>query len=115
MTDHEQLTGLLTKYAQLVAHTAAQVKDLNENQLLDFVDQRDVIAKEMEPLQSVITDKHRAQIQELLQTEVVILERMQDIKQEASEWLERRGNIRSQQSAYQRSYAIDGTFIDYRN
>lgn len=115
MTDYQQLESLVAKYVQLGQRTIAQVKELDENQLLEFVEQRDEIVKQMEPLQSAITDDLRRRIQGMLQNERVIMERMLEIKQEAAEWLERRGNIRSQQSAYQRSYTVGGSFIDYRN
>ncbi|MFM9279944.1 hypothetical protein [Paenibacillus jiagnxiensis] len=115
MTDHQQLENLIAKYVQLGQRIIAHVKELDENQLIEFVEQRDEIVKQMEPFQSAITDDLRRRIQEMLHNEKVIVERMQEIKQEAAEWLERRGNIRSQQSAYQRSYTIGGSFIDYRN
>ncbi|WP_025678747.1 hypothetical protein [Paenibacillus massiliensis] len=115
MTDQEQLATLLEQYTGLSQRTIAEIRDMDEDQLLDFVEQREALVKQMEPFQSLVTTAMKSQIRQLLQDETVIVDRMQEIKDEAAEWLKKRSSIRSQQSAYQSSFSVDGVFIDYRN
>ncbi|WP_413374354.1 hypothetical protein [Paenibacillus taichungensis] len=114
MTDQEKLQVFVNEYSQLSHSTIANISELNEDQLLDYVEQREYIVNEMKAYRSLITDEMKTRINELIIEESIIVERMLKIKDEASEWLEKRGNIRSQQNAYQQPYSANSAFIDYR-
>ncbi|SEO66571.1 hypothetical protein [Paenibacillus sp. OK076] len=114
MTDTEKLRHLVNKYSLLSNHTIANISELDEEQLLNYSEQRESIVNEIGSYTLLLTDDMKAEIKQLLIGEGVIVERMLEIKNEAAEWLEKRGNIRSQQNAYQHSYSADSVFIDYR-
>ncbi|QLG38202.1 hypothetical protein HW560_08755 [Paenibacillus sp. E222] len=114
MTDIEKLRHLVNKYSLLSNHTIVNLSELDEEQLLNYSEQRESIVNEIGSYRSLLTDDMKAEIKQLLIGERVIVERMLAIKNEAAAWLEKRENIRSQQNAYQQSYSSDSLFIDYR-
>ncbi|MGF9699800.1 hypothetical protein [Paenibacillus sp. MABNR03] len=114
MTDREKLEQFVNEYCQLSHSTIANILELNEDQLLDYAERREYIVNEMKAYRSLITGEMKIKINELIIEERAIVERMLEIKNEASEWLEKRGSIKSQQIAYQQSYSASSAFIDYR-
>ncbi|MEC0183493.1 hypothetical protein P4H61_18540 [Paenibacillus peoriae] len=88
--------------------------NLSEEEFEQFADQRQRIVEQMQSFLPLITENDKQKIRDILSHDSVILQRMHELKDEAGHWMEKRGAIRVQQHAYQKSYSVDSLFIDHR-
>lgn len=68
----------------------------------------------MQAYRNTVTDADRATIRELGNADPLILRKLNQYKDEAGDWLRRRGAIRVQKSAYDHVVISDSFFIDHR-
>lgn len=109
---HFQL--LFTRLQEISTQAIKDVSTMDADDLVVFVDQRADLVRELEPYLSLATPRDKQLINRMLEDEQVLVARMYELKNEASDWLQNRNTVRVQQSAYQQSYSIDSLFIDYR-
>lgn len=112
--EREQLSALLEEWRLLVNKTLETITQLNEDELVKFVDQKAEIINQMMPYRDYVIEADKQLIIAIIKQEQAILGRMEAIKEEAAEWLSKRGIIRSQSQAYNNSYSLDSLFIDRR-
>ncbi|KWX73796.1 hypothetical protein AMQ84_22360 [Paenibacillus riograndensis] len=104
-------------FAELQVISAQAIKDIaimDEDDLTAFVDRREKIVDAMKPFLPMISAETKQLIEQMLQDEKVIVNRMHELKNEAGEWLQNLGTVRIQQNAYHQSFSIDSLFIDHR-
>jgi hypothetical protein len=109
---HFQL--LFTELQEISAQAIRDISKMDTDDLVAFVDQREEIVRALQPYLSLISVSDKQKIDKMLQDEQVIVNRMNELKNEAGEWLQNRGTVRVQQNAYQQSFSIDSLFIDHR-
>lgn len=109
---HFQL--LFEELRELSSQTVRDIAVLDTDELVAFVERREEIVVAMKPYLTLISDKDKEIIKQMLIDERVILDKMHGLKNEAGEWLQNLGSVRVQQSAYQQSFSIDSLFIDHR-
>ena len=91
-----------------------RIDQVTYEELAQFVDDRQPIMDEISyamkeaPLPMNLQER----VQKVLQSDEVILERMQRFKQEASDWLQNRGVAKTQRSAYEQAYTPDSIMMD---
>ncbi|KJK29948.1 hypothetical protein MMB75_12235 [Paenibacillus sp. P2(2022)] len=114
MNEIEHLQSFVDELKLLCRRTLEDLSTLDEDGLLAFSTKREELVQAMKPYGAAATNEIKEQIRGILQEEQAILARMMEIKQEAAEWLQKRGMIRAQQHAYQQSYAANSLFFDNR-
>ncbi|MDQ1235876.1 hypothetical protein QE450_003374 [Paenibacillus sp. SORGH_AS306] len=109
-TDHIQIH--LQKLEEITTNVVSRISIISEEELLDFVNEREVIIAEMQAHREYITDTERQVIQKLLDCDPLIMQKLNYFKDEAGHWLEKQGNIRNQHTAYHQNFVNDSFFID---
>ncbi len=114
--EHErgQLSALIDEWEGLVNQALERINELNEDELVEFVDQKAELVNKIMSFRNVVSEEDKQIISVLTQQEQAIVSRMEALKEDAAEWLSRRGMIRSQSQAYNNSYSMDSLFIDRR-
>ncbi|WP_322923986.1 hypothetical protein [Paenibacillus campi] len=110
----ENMSSLLEQLYALSSAIVERLQIVSDEEIFAFIAERGVLIEKMELYRSELTEQHKAQIAELMQLDPIILNKMNEIKQEAGQWLERQGTIRTQQHAYQQHYVTDSFFVDRR-
>ncbi len=110
----ESMSSLLAQLHGLSSEFIERLNVISDDEIFEFVDARGVLIEKMEQYRSEMTEQHKSQINELMNLDPIILNKMNQIKQEAGQWLERQGNIRSQHNAYHQNYVTDSFFVDRR-
>ncbi|WP_059041709.1 hypothetical protein [Paenibacillus rubinfantis] len=99
---------------QLTLHVVQQIHQISYEELADFSDHREELANLILPLKDSLDDQDRNRLLNLRKYDEMILSRMAQYKEEASDWLLKRGNIKNQTSAYNVGYTPDSMFFDYK-
>ena len=103
--------------AQLETLTGGMLSQLEQADFImleTFVEQREPLmivlsqAKEQQTLQPELERR----IAQVVAMDPVILARMQILKQEAAEWLQKRAAAKTQRSAYEQAYTPDSIMLD---
>ncbi|MBM6997267.1 hypothetical protein IM700_016525 [Paenibacillus sp. DXFW5] len=109
---------LLQELYVMTKTTVSQLQNMSFEKLESFVESRqylsDVIiskANENGPM----GEEQKQFLAEILSYDNEILSRMQSLKLEAKDWLERNQQIKVQQNAYQKAYSVDSYYIDWKN
>ncbi|MFD1885614.1 hypothetical protein [Paenibacillus wenxiniae] len=110
----EGMSSLLEQLHVLSVGIIERLNIISDEELFSFIDEREVLIKRMEMYRAELTEEHKVQISELMNMDPIILNKMDQIKQEAGQWLERQGTIRNQQHAYHQHYVTDSFFVDRR-
>ncbi|MBY0220431.1 hypothetical protein H7K30_28065 [Paenibacillus illinoisensis] len=110
----QQIEMLLDELQRTSRNAVSQLYVWDEEQFTLFVEKRQAIFEQLESFHSKIVDSHREKIKDILSSDDLILQRMHQLKDEAGNWMQKQGKIRTQQNAYQHAYMTDGLFIDQR-
>ncbi|KKO54969.1 hypothetical protein [Paenibacillus sp. DMB20] len=110
----EEVTKLIQELETLTRHLIDNLSNTDEEGFEQFTSKRQDIVEQMEKNRTAMSENHKQQIGEILKCDPFILERMQALKDEAGNWMERRTSIRVQQNAYLQPYSHDSYFIDHR-
>lgn len=113
MNTTENLQGYLQKLEQLTTNIVSRISIISEDELLDFVNEREHIITDMQACREEVTDTERQVIQRLLDCDPLIMQKLNYFKDEAGRWLEKQGSIRNQHTAYHQNYVNDSFFIDH--
>jgi hypothetical protein len=108
------IQDLIRVLKEMTIETTNQLSIIEEEELVAFVDRRQEIVYSMEKYRALLTEEDKQEIGLILDMDGSILKRMNELKDEAGSWMEKKGNIRIQQNAYQRAYSVDSLFIDHR-
>ncbi len=106
---------ILDDLQAITEEAVARLNLMNEEELLQLADQREELVKALEPYRTNITLENRTQIAHILGFDSLILSRMSFLKNEAGQWMQKQGAIKSQQNAYHNAYAMNSVFIDHKN
>jgi len=106
---------ILDDLQAITEEAIARLNVMHEEELLQLADRREELVKALEPHRSDITPENRAQITHILGFDSLIISRMNFLKNEAGQWMQKQGAIKSQQNAYHNAYAMNSVFIDHKN
>ncbi|MCQ4088815.1 hypothetical protein [Saccharibacillus sp. JS10] len=106
---------ILDKLQEITEEAIARLDLMNEEELLQLAGQREELVKALEVHRPKITPEHRVQIAYILGFDSLIINRMSFLKNEAGQWIQKQGAIKSQQNAYHNAYAMNSVFIDHKN
>ncbi|ETT65512.1 hypothetical protein BSK66_11085 [Paenibacillus odorifer] len=83
-------------------------------ELTDFVEQRQNLIDQLEQhvKKQSIGVIQQYQLRELLETDPMIIARMQQLKSEAAKWLQQREQAKTQRNAYEAAYTPDSFLMD---
>lgn len=112
--DGNNIQDLIQALKEMTIETTNRLSIIEEEELVAFVDRRQEIVHSMEKYRTLLTKEDKKEIGLILDMDGPILMRMNKLKDEAGSWMEKKGNIRVQQNAYQRAYSVDSLFIDHR-
>lgn len=106
---------ILDDLQAITEEAVARLNLMKEEELLQLADQREELVKALEPYRSHVTPENREQIAYILGFDSLILNRMSSLKNEAGQWMQKQGTIKTQQNAYHSAYAMNSMFIDHKN
>ncbi|MBE7898980.1 hypothetical protein G7L40_10925 [Paenibacillus polymyxa] len=112
--DNNSIQDLIQVLKEMTIETTNRISIIEEEELVSFVERRQEIVHAMEKYRNFLTEEDKQEIGYILDMDEPILDRMNKLKDEAGSWMEKKGNIRIQQNAYQRAYSVDSLFIDHR-
>ncbi|ASR45615.1 hypothetical protein B4V02_02260 [Paenibacillus kribbensis] len=112
--DSNSVQALIQALKEMTIEMTKRLSIMEEEELVTFVDRRQEIVHAMEKYRTSLTEEDKQEIGLILDMDGPILKRMNKLKDEAGSWMEKKGNIRIQQNAYQRAYSVDSLFIDHR-
>lgn len=110
----ENLEEVVEELELLTEGMLSQLAEADFVMLEAFVDQR-------EPLMAALAEAKAAQAlqpsleqraAQVVAQDPLFLARMQELKQEAAEWLQKRGAAKAQRSAYEQAYTPDSILLD---
>ncbi|MGN7169668.1 hypothetical protein ACTHSJ_27750 [Paenibacillus cellulositrophicus] len=89
---------------------------ISPQELQDFVQERQQLIDELNRFKqhTPFSPSQVEQLQSILQADPLILNRMNQLKMEASDWLQNRGQAKMQRSAYESAYTPDSFLMDQR-
>nr|WP_154894885.1 hypothetical protein [Paenibacillus xylanexedens] len=106
---------ILDELQYITENAVTHLNVLQEEELLQLAEKREKLVDEIQSHKANLNQQNREQIEYILSFDSKIVKRMQFLKDEAGDWLLRRGSAKQQQNAYQQQYAVDSWFIDRRN
>ncbi|WMT40658.1 hypothetical protein RE628_26540 [Paenibacillus sp. D2_2] len=108
---------LLVQLDQITRSVSSSLNQMSSDELVAFVEQRQLIVDQIVVNASRISLNHSQQekLGSILEFDQMIRQRMEQLKLEASDWLMQRDQAKQQRSAYETSYASDSILMDRRN
>lgn len=108
---------LIVQLDQITQSVSGSLNQMSSEELVAFVEKRQLIVDQMVANASSIPLNHSQQekLGSILEFDQMIRERMEQLKLEASNWLIQRDQAKQQRSAYESSYASDSILMDRRN
>ena len=93
-----------------------RLEEVSYEELADLTELRqsviDKLAVEID--KSPLNPEQKQRIHQLIKGDQLILSRMEDLKQEASQWLIQRDLAKTRRNAYEAAYAYDSMLMDQR-
>lgn len=109
-----EVQQLLSALQAITEDAVANLITMDTEALEHLADQRQAIVDQLETHRNDIDQEDRKQIAYILSFDFLILERMNLLREEAGEWIQKQGAIKTQHSAYQSAYSVDSLFFDRR-
>ncbi|MCK6075675.1 hypothetical protein [Paenibacillus silvae] len=88
---------------------------INYEEMASFVDQRESLVNNMKADGIQLNESDKAKVEQLLEYDQILINKMSLLKNEAASWLNKQGTIRVQKNAYSSNYAPDSLFFDMKN
>lgn len=110
-----KVESLVAELEALVWNVAEHLQQTGYEELEALSDRRERILLTLLECEAEVAEQHKQRLRKLSQYDERIVGRMQDLKQEARDWLIKRETIKEQRSAYDAHYAAGSMFIDRRN
>lgn len=108
------MDDLIAELEQLTSEIILQINEVSSEVLEEFVDQRQAIIDSM--LERTggreATSSQQKRLKAVMENDQKILNRMNDLKIEANDWLFQRNQAKVQKNAYEASYAVDSIIVD---
>ena len=110
------MDSLITSLEELTNSVVMRLQLISYEDLEAFVEERQEIIDEINRLkqQTPFTHVQVERLNHIVQHDPVILTRMASLKDEASDWLQQRGQAKTQRSAYEATYTPDSMLMDRR-
>ncbi|MBJ9993125.1 hypothetical protein [Paenibacillus sp. S28] len=110
------MDNLISSLQALTENVVARLQYTAYEELQDFVQERQQLIDELNRLKqhTPFSPSQVEQLQSILQADPLILNRMDQLKMEASDWLQHRGQAKMQRSAYEAAYTPDSFLMDQR-
>jgi hypothetical protein len=106
--------NLLQSLQQITQEVLSNLEQIKFEHLETFVEHREQIIIQLQAAGQSLDDKEKKLIEDILQHDVVIMARMQQLKDEASYGINKIDRARVQSSAYYAEYTPDSIFFDRR-
>ncbi|MEF2968084.1 hypothetical protein V3851_19830 [Paenibacillus sp. M1] len=108
---------LLKQLEQITKDFLDHSVDLEFEEVERFVGERQELVDKIvaEGASIALNSNQKKALAEILKEDKPILSRMYQLRDDASDWLERNNQIKRQQIAYQNNYAADSYFFDKKN
>lgn len=107
---------LIRSLDQLTREMMDQLREATYEELEAFVEERqklvDAIAEKV--AFSPSTPAQKQEINRILENDNALLDRMNELRLEAQDWLQKRNQAKAQRSAYEARYAPDSILMDRR-
>lgn len=107
---------LILSLNQLTREMMSRLQEATYEELEDFVEERqklvDAIAEKVACSPS--TPAQKREINRILENDNALLDRMNELRMEAKEWLQKRSQAKVQRSAYEAAYSPDSLLMDRR-
>lgn len=110
------MDNLIKLLRDMTGTIVARLQFTSYEELEAFVAERQRIIDELNRLKQTtpFNALEREQLEEILRADAVILMRMEALKNEASDWLQQRGQAKVQRNAYETAYTPDSILMDRR-
>lgn len=105
---------IIASLMNLTLDQVSRIQSATYEELENFVEQRESLIQELQ-LQTWSDqqiNQYREQVSQVLQYDPIIIGRMEMLKNEAIEGLEKASSARKQKSAYEVSYSAESMFFD---
>ncbi|WP_178023367.1 hypothetical protein [uncultured Paenibacillus sp.] len=102
----------VARLEQLTEKLVQRIDQVSYEELAAYADQREALANQIVLQKNSLQDEDKQKIRSLSEFDEVILAKMEHFKNEAGDWLLRRGTIKNQRSAYNMDYTPESMFFD---
>lgn len=111
------MDNYITSLEELTQALLHRLDQTSYEELEQFVEQRQGLVDEIRRIAETqpYTDDQRSRLETLLQADSSILGRMEELRDEAGQWLKNRGQAKIQRNVYETSYTPDSILMDKRN
>ncbi|RUT33262.1 hypothetical protein EJP77_06300 [Paenibacillus zeisoli] len=110
------MDNVITSLRALTESVVIRLQMISYEELDSFIEERQHLIDELNQLKltSPFNPAQQKELQDIVQADSVILARMAALKAEAADWLQHRGQVRTQRNAYEASYTPDSILLDRR-
>jgi hypothetical protein len=105
----------VTRLCQLTDELVLRLELVGYEELEQFANVREELVTIITASSEQITEQDLIKLRKLGTYDENILSRMKQLRDEASQWLQKQGAISVQKSAYTNAFTTDGMFFDRRN
>lgn len=107
----------LDRYEGWLKDMLSHVHTADYEMLVEFVDEREDLTSELAELSREVsfTTSQSLRRDDLLHKSDILLRRMIELRQEASDFMERRSQFKQMKSMYESAYAAESILFDKRN
>lgn len=105
------MSNQLEQLFETTKQLAEQIEEAEEEQLLNLINNRDVVLSNLQS-QAKVTEKDKQILKEICSFDPIILAKMNGLKDEASQGLDKIKRSRIQKDVYEQSYSAESYFID---
>ncbi|MFE4712070.1 hypothetical protein ACFRAM_14470 [Paenibacillus sp. NPDC056722] len=110
-----ELNKYIGQLEQITLQLIESIDQSTSEQLAEFAELREQLVFSIEESNDSLTTELKHRISTLSEFDHIILSKMNQFKQDASDWLSKQGAIKVQKNAYNSSYAVNSMFIDWKN
>lgn len=108
---------LISRLQDLTMQTLKNIECTTYEELDSFIEERGEICAALvheSSLNGALNEEQKAELRTILSQDHVIIERMESLKSDASEWLFRNQQIKSGKQAYNADFEYESMFVDYK-
>lgn len=111
------MNNLIAELEEWTRQVVHGLDELDYEELSGLVKRRQIMVDQLKDSLSAqpATDTEKERILALLKHDGQIMERMQQLKEEAGNWLQQRGQAKFQRNVYEAAYTPDSILMDRRN
>lgn len=114
----QMIDECLKELVEITENFVSHLAEVNQEEVELLIERRqhicDKLFSESNHIEG-LNDIQKSLLSNILSADKLILPKMYELRNDASEWLERNNQIKRQKAAYLSSYAVDSFFIDKKN